>query len=336
MTLVTSRPAGGLALGLLCALAACGGEPQHARAASPEQVSSCTDFTPTVRSLTLVDANGNTVSSISPNTAYRIKVNTNDPSTCVNLTSGGTFSSGTTSSCLDTGFPTGSTFGSYGTVYYSVVSSSNAACPLAGYLTPIDPCDGSTLLTSQEVNFVLPGGTACGGSGRTYACGYALPGYGCNNGRNHAWVTAPDMSSAIAACHTAQLPGYTDFCYVADYSGIAPTDPTECTGSWRPGSACCNFEGSLSCPASRTFACGYALPGYGCNNGRNHAIVTAADLSSAITACHTAQLPGYTDFCYVIDQTGTSPADPGECSQAGASWRSGNNCCNFEGTLSCP
>ena len=87
---------------------------------------------------------------------------------------------------------------------------------------------------------------------------------------------------------------------------------------------------------ARHYACGYALPGYGCDNGRNHAFVDAADMTAAITACHAAQLPGYTDFCYVIDSDGGTSTDVSECSAASASWRSGNNCCNFMGTLSCP
>jgi hypothetical protein len=86
---------------------------------------------------------------------------------------------------------------------------------------------------------------------RNYVCGYALPGFGCNNGRNHAFVTASDMTTAIAACHDAQLPGYTDFCYVADADGPAATDASSCSAasaSWRPGNSCCNFNGTSSCP----------------------------------------------------------------------------------------
>lgn len=86
----------------------------------------------------------------------------------------------------------------------------------------------------------------------------------------------------------------------------------------------------------RNYSCGYALPNYGCDNGRNHALVTAVDMTAAIAACHAAQLPGYSDFCYVIDSDGATSTDVSECSAALASWRPGNNCCNFMGTLSCP
>jgi hypothetical protein len=182
-------------------------------------------------------------------------------------------------------------------------------------------------------------GTEAIEAARNYVCGYALPGFGCNNGRNHAFVTASDMTSAIAGCQAAQLPGYTDFCYVVDADGTAATDESSCSAasaSWRPGNSCCNFNGTKSCPAVRTYTCGYALPGFGCNNGRNHAVVAAADMTAAIAACHTAQLPGYTDFCYVVDSTGGTTADATECSDASASWRPGNSCCNFNGTTSCP
>ena len=90
-----------------------------------------------------------------------------------------------------------------------------------------------------------------GAVGRNYACGYALPGFGCNNGRASTSVTAADMTAAVAACHIAQPPNLPDFCYVLDRDGTAPTDAAQCAaaaGSWRPNNSCCNFFGSTSCP----------------------------------------------------------------------------------------
>lgn len=102
------------------------------------------------------------------------------------------------------------------------------------------------------------------------------------------------------------------------------------------GASSGSFQLNIGGSAARHYTCGYALPGWGCDNGRNHAFVVAADMTAAIAACHTAQLPGYTDFCYVIDGDGATSSDVSECAAAPASWRSGNNCCNFMGTLSCP
>ena len=90
-----------------------------------------------------------------------------------------------------------------------------------------------------------------GGTGRNYTCGYALPGFGCNNGRASTTLLAADMTAAISACHIAQPPNLPDFCYVLDRDGAAPSDASQCAaagGSWRPGNSCCNFFGSVSCP----------------------------------------------------------------------------------------
>lgn len=86
----------------------------------------------------------------------------------------------------------------------------------------------------------------------------------------------------------------------------------------------------------RHYRCGYALPGYGCDNGRRSIVLQAPDLTSAVDACYAAQLPGYTDFCYVLDADGGTSEDVADCSEADGSWRPGNSCCNFMGTLSCP
>jgi hypothetical protein len=90
-----------------------------------------------------------------------------------------------------------------------------------------------------------------GTGGRNYRCGYALAGFGCNNGRANTLIAAADMTAAISACHIAQPPNLPDFCYVLDADGAAPTDASQCAaagGSWRPGNSCCNFFGSTSCP----------------------------------------------------------------------------------------
>ena len=87
--------------------------------------------------------------------------------------------------------------------------------------------------------------------GRGYRCGYAMPGFACNDGRSHLSVVAPDMTSAISVCHAMQPMPAMDFCYVIDEAGAASTDANQCaaaSGSWRPNSICCNFEGTSSCP----------------------------------------------------------------------------------------
>lgn len=92
---------------------------------------------------------------------------------------------------------------------------------------------------------------AGGAVGRNYLCGYALPGFGCNNGRASTGVVVADMTAAVSACHIAQPPNLPDFCYVLDRDGTAATDASQCAaagGSWRPGNSCCNFLGSVSCP----------------------------------------------------------------------------------------
>jgi hypothetical protein len=96
------------------------------------------------------------------------------------------------------------------------------------------------------------------------------------------------------------------------------------------------FQLNIGGASTRHYTCGYALPGYGCDNGRDHRFAVAADMTAAITACRAAQPATEPDFCYVIDTDGGTSTDVSECSAASASWRSGNNCCNFLGTLSCP
>lgn len=87
---------------------------------------------------------------------------------------------------------------------------------------------------------------------------------------------------------------------------------------------------------ARLYGCGYALPGFGCDNGKNSLRVNAADMTTAVTACHLAQPQDRPDFCYVLDTQGAAPTDASDCAAAGGSWRPGNSCCNFFGTTSCP
>lgn len=104
---------------------------------------------------------------------------------------------------------------------------------------------------STILDLTDPGIVDGGPPGREYRCGYAMPGFNCNNGRSHLAVVAPDMTSAISMCHAVQPMPTLDFCYVIDDGGAGSTDADQCataSGSWRPNSTCCNFEGTLSCP----------------------------------------------------------------------------------------
>ena len=210
------------------------------------QSAACTNIQPNFSSVDIVDASGNSVSSVAPNTTYFIRASGTAAAFCITLTAGGTLAGGSTSTCLDNHFPTNSQSGTIGTLPFQVTS--NSTCSFTGTLVPYDVC-GET--PQPSVSFTLPTGNACTSAGRHYTCGYALPGHNCDNGRNHAFVVAADMTAAIAACHAAQLPGYTDFCYVIDSDSGTSTDVSECmaaSASWRPGNSCCNFKGTLSCP----------------------------------------------------------------------------------------
>src|SRR6185503_15042814 len=129
------------------------------------------------------------------------------------------------------------------------------------------------------------------------------------------------------------------FCYVIDtenWSGFSETQCAEAGGSWRPANSCCNFMGTLSCPAQSTYRCGYALAGYNCNNGRGSVLLSAPDMTTAIATCHTSQPASLPDFCYVKNTNQATPSDPTQCAAAGGSWRPASVCCNFKGSLSCP
>lgn len=195
---------------------------------------------PFLSSVTLTDSANNSVSLITPNTNYNIRATGPASSFCLTLTGGGTTSGGSTSLCLDNG----PFSGGIGTTVFHVVS--NSTCSFTGNITPYDLCS----IAQSQVDFTLPANGGCS-TGRHYTCGYALPGYQCNNGRNHAFVVAADMTAAIAACHAAQPASYTDFCYVIDADGGTSSDTNECTAasaSWRPTNSCCNFLGTTSCP----------------------------------------------------------------------------------------
>lgn len=87
---------------------------------------------------------------------------------------------------------------------------------------------------------------------RNYWCGYAMPSFNCDNGRSHVQITALDMTSGIAMCSAAKPMPNLDSCHVIDLDGAAPSDESQCqaaTGTWRPATSCCNFKGTLSCPA---------------------------------------------------------------------------------------
>jgi C1q domain-containing protein len=93
---------------------------------------------------------------------------------------------------------------------------------------------------------------------------------------------------------------------------------------------------SVEGETGRAYTCGYAAPGNRCDDGRSSTTIFAADMASAIAACHAADQAAMKDFCYVKDRDGTAPTDASQCSAASASWRPANSCCNFMGTASCP
>jgi hypothetical protein len=196
----------------------------------------------------ITDLNKNPVFATSPNSNYFIRACGKVSSMCMTLSSGASFtSSGGVTSCRDNEFPVPYTFGDIGTVYFGVTTDSSAH--ITGTVTPWDACLGAQ--PQFDMNFIVPGSGGCVPTARHYACGYAMAGWNCNNGRNHVNITASDMTEAIAKCHSVQLSGYPDFCYVIDTDGAVASDTGECTagaGSWRPGNSCCNFKGTLSCP----------------------------------------------------------------------------------------
>ena len=214
---------------------------------SISQSTAC-DPTPYLAGVGLTDLNKNPVSSIGQNTNYLIEACGKVSSMCLTLTGGGVLVSGTNPSCHDNGFPSPYTPGDIGVTYYQVTTDSSGTS-LTGFVTPWDACIGAQ--PQFNLSFTLPGTNGCFKTIRHYTCGYALPGYSCNNGRTHALVDAVSMTAAIAACHTVQPAAYSDFCYVIDSSGAVSSDISQCSdasGSWRTSNNCCNFLGTLSCP----------------------------------------------------------------------------------------
>lgn len=78
-----------------------------------------------------------------------------------------------------------------------------------------------------------------------------MPNYGCDNGRTHDFVYAPDLATALDKCRAVQPAAYPDFCYVIGDAKAHPADAEQCPtlhGAWRAAQGCCNFKGSKSCP----------------------------------------------------------------------------------------
>lgn len=120
------------------------------------------------------------------------------------------------------------------------------------------------------------------------------------------------------------------------YSLVVETQ-TPPDGSYPHTSDEWNASSSCQC-APRHYICGYAKPYKGCDSWRTHLDITADDMTAAIATCRSTHPSDYTDFCYVIDHDGAAGSDASECTGTtpAGSWRSKNNCCNFNGTLSCP
>jgi hypothetical protein len=150
---------------------------------------------------------------------------------------------------------------------------------------------------------------------------------------SHTWLEpgiVPVTAIALSDDHGRQLGRSTtrDIQVIGDTCGDGV-----CSG----GETCSSCPDDCgACPTVRNYTCGYALPDFGCDNGRTHADITAPDMTTAIATCHAVQPPDRPDFCYVIDRNGAAATDESECTAASASWRPGNDCCNFFGTLSCP
>lgn len=116
-----------------------------------------------------------------------------------------------------------------------------------------------------------------------------------------------------------------------------PCDPVCGDGICASSETCSTCPADCgSCPPAHHYTCGYAISGFNCNNGRGHTVIFTVDMTAAISICKAIKPASTPDSCYVIDSDGALPLDPSECSAGGGSWRSGNNCCNFMGTLSCP
>ena len=211
------------------------------------------DPTPYLVGVGLTDLNKNPANSISANTEYYIKVCARSASVCVNLTGGGEFVGrlNPTNACNDVSFASPYTEGDVGETFFRV-RPTGSGVSITGVVTPWDACTGAQ--PQFNLSFTLPNGVVCSATSRRYLCGWALPGYNCNNGRRSAIIQVGSMSVAIPQCRNTRPAGfsaYTDFCYVLAADGGTPADINECAaagGSWRPKNNCCNFKGTLSCP----------------------------------------------------------------------------------------
>lgn len=226
-------------------LVSCVAEESPQTAVAPGAPLTTCDPMPFLQGVALLNLSKQPVSSTTPNTQYLIQACGKVSSLCLTVSSGGQL---TGSSCHDMTFPSPYTPGDTGNTYFQVQTGSTSGA-LTGVVTPWDSCSGEQ--PQYALNYTLPGTNGCTSTLRRYTCGYALPGYGCNNGRTHTFVDAFDMASAITKCHAVQSSQYPDFCYVIDSAGTAATDAAQCgsaAGSWRPKNSCCNFKGTLSCP----------------------------------------------------------------------------------------
>ena len=116
---------------------------------------------------------------------------------------------------------------------------------------------------------------------------------------------------------------------------VTPWD--SCAGAQPQFNLDFSLPGSNSCGETvRDYVCGYARPGNNCDNWRISTRPTVTSMAAAVAACQTHPPDLYTDFCYVLDRTGATQSDISQCATAGGSWRPGNSCCNFRGSLSCP
>jgi hypothetical protein len=243
-TLRIQYPAFVPVLGFLLACSAQVEDPPIRVASS--QATAC-DPMPYLQAAGITDLNRNPVFSISPNSTYFIRACGKVSSMCMTLSTGATFADSSVTKCADNSFPAPYHFGDIGTAYFRVTTDSSSH--ITGFVEPWDACVGAQ--PQFDMNFIVPGSGGCVPTTRHYACGYAMAGFNCNNGRTHALIDATDMTAAIAACHAVQPSGYPDFCYVIDSDGGTSSDTSECTsasGSWRAGNNCCNFKGTLSCP----------------------------------------------------------------------------------------
>lgn len=153
------------------------------------------------------------------------------------------------------------------------------------------------------------------------------PGNACNDVMFPSPYTPGDVGTTFFTVRPSG-PGIPLIGKATPWDACSGEQPQAALNFTLPGTQC---EGT-----SRSYVCGYAKPGNNCNNWRISRSIPAASMSAAVPACRASPIPGYTDFCYVLNPAGAAPADATQCAAAGGSWRPRNACCNFKGTLSCP